>query len=83
VNESQLRETVIARLLEVAPEASAADIDPAEPIQEQLDIDSMDFLEFLVGLAELTGVEVPERDYAQVATVDGCVNYLAARQSAA
>ena len=83
MNEAQLREAVIARLLEVAPEAYAADIDPSAPIQDQLDIDSMDFLDFLVALAEVTGVEVPERDYAQVETVDGCVSYLAARHAAA
>jgi acyl carrier protein len=82
VTETQLRELVVARLLDVAPEASAADIDPAAPIQEQLDIDSMDFLDFLTALAEETGVEVPERDYALVATVDGCVSYLSARQPA-
>ena len=83
MTDAELRETVVARLLDVAPEASAADIDPAAPIQEQLDIDSMDFLDFLMSLAEATGVEVPERDYAEVATVDGCVRYLAERRPAA
>jgi acyl carrier protein len=83
VNDARLRELVVARLLDVAPEASAADIDPAAPIQEQLDIDSMDFLDFLTALAEETGIEVPERDYALVATVDGCVSYLSERLAVA
>ena len=83
MTESELRELVVMRLLDVAPEASASDIDPTMPIQEQLDIDSMDFLDFLVAVAEDTGVEVPERDYAEVATVDGCVRYVAERAAAA
>lgn len=81
MNEAQLREAVIARLLEVAPEASAADIDASAPIQEQLDIDSMDYLDLLVALATKTGVEIPESDYAQVSTVDDCVRYLAEHQA--
>ena len=42
----------------------------------------MDFLDFLMAVAEDTGVEVPERDYAEVATVDGCVRYLSERAAA-
>jgi acyl carrier protein len=43
----------------------------------------MDFLDFLTALAEETGIEVPERDYALVATVDGCVSYLSERLAVA
>ena len=57
----------------------AGTLDPSTPIADQLEIDSMDFLDFVVGLAERTGVEVPERDYADLASVDDCVRYLAAR----
>ena len=63
-------------LLEVAPEVDPAAIAGDQPLQEQLDLDSMDFLAFLEALAERTGLEVPERDYAQVATLDGCIEYL-------
>ena len=74
-----LEEAGIASLGEVAPEMDAASLDRSAPIADQLEIDSMDFLDFVVGLAERTGVEVPERDYADLASVDGCVRYLEGR----
>ena len=77
--ENELRDAVLSSLGQVAPEADPATLDPGPPIADQLEIDSMDFLDFMVALSERTGVEVPERDYAQLASVDGCVAYLAAR----
>jgi acyl carrier protein len=71
-----VRAHVVDALLEVAPEIDAGAVAGDVPLQEQLDLDSMDFLTFLEALAERTGVEVPERDYDQVATIDGCVAYL-------
>ena len=79
MTESELRGAVLASLGEIAPEADPATLNPATPIADQLEIDSMDFLDFMVALSERTGVEVPERDYADLASVDGCVAYLAAR----
>ncbi len=74
-----IRAAVLASLADVAPEADPATIDPAVPLQEQLDLDSMDCLAFLAGVAERTGVEVPERDYEAVAALGGCVAYVAER----
>jgi acyl carrier protein len=68
---------VLAALATVAPEVEEMTLERGEPIREQLDIDSMDFLNFMVALHEALGVEVPEQDYAQVASLDGCVRYLA------
>ena len=70
------RMNVIDALLEVAPEADPTAIAGDVPLREQLDIDSMDYLSFLEALAARTGVEIPEDDYDQVATIDGCVEYL-------
>jgi acyl carrier protein len=71
---------VIARVLaRIAPEADLAALDPAADLRESLDIDSMDFLNFVVGLHKETGVEVPESDYPALATLAGCLDYLAAR----
>ena len=67
---------VVDALVEVAPEVDGRPIDGAVPLQEQLDLDSMDFLAFLEALAERTGVEIPEADYSRVATLDGCVDYV-------
>ena len=62
-----------------APEVDFAAIDPRGDLREQLDIDSLDFLNALVAIQERTGVEVPESDYAQVATLEAAAAYLAAR----
>jgi acyl carrier protein len=78
VTEAELRAAVEASLAEVAPEASPGELDPARPIEDQVEIDSMDFLDFLVALAERTGVDVPERDYAELHSIDACVAYLSA-----
>jgi acyl carrier protein len=80
VIEAQLREAILQALFSVAPEAEGEPLDPAANLRDQLDIDSMDFLNFLVALKDTVGVEVPEADYAQVASLDDCVRYLAARQ---
>ncbi len=64
---------------EVAPEAAIGDVQPHETLQEALDMDSIDFLNFVVGLHDRTGLDIPERDYPQLATLDGCVDYLRSR----
>jgi acyl carrier protein len=70
---------VIRRILhEVAPEADLIDVDPDETLRETLDLDSIDFLHFVVGLNEETGVEIPERDYSKLSTLADCVRYLTA-----
>jgi acyl carrier protein len=71
------RTLIIDALLEVAPEVDAAGVRDDEPIQEQFDLDSMDFLAFLEGVAARTGVEIPERAYGEVETVAGCLAYVA------
>jgi acyl carrier protein len=62
----------------IAPEADLAELPADADLEDELDLDSMDFLNFLIALGELTGVQVPESDYAQVRTFGGCVTYLAA-----
>lgn len=81
MEERDIRRTVLTALGAVAPEADLSTLDPAEPIRNQLDLDSMDFLNFVVSLHERLDVDVPEADYRKLATVDGAVAYLAARGS--
>lgn len=71
------RATVLRVLGEVAPEADLTALDPAQDMREALDLDSMDILNLAVGLYQATGVDVPERDYPRIVTVDGAVAYLA------
>lgn len=78
-----LRGTVLAVLGQVAPEADLSSVDHADDLREQLDLDSMDILNLAIGLFQATGVEVPERDYPRLVTVDGCVEYLRAHRDTA
>ncbi|HEX8011524.1 MAG TPA: acyl carrier protein [Casimicrobiaceae bacterium] len=75
----QIRSIVLAALSEVAPELEAGSLDPRAELRDQLDLDSMDFLNFVLGLHKVLGVDIPEADYRKLATLDGCVAYLAAK----
>ena len=76
MNDTELERVVRSVLATVAPEVDIDDVEAGADLHEELDIDSMDFLNFVIGLNQVTGVEVPERDYRQLATIDGCVDYL-------
>jgi acyl carrier protein len=78
-----LRAAALDALLGVAPDIDAASLDPGQPFRDQFDFDSMDHLNFVMALHRDLGVDVPESDYPQLATLDGCVRYLAARLEAA
>ena len=75
----RLRTTVLAALAGVAPEADAATLRDDVPLRTQVDIDSVDYLNFLIAVHEATGVDIPETDYAQIVTLAGFVDYVAAR----
>ncbi|MGZ5988279.1 MAG: acyl carrier protein [Rhizomicrobium sp.] len=75
MNEDQLRALVIAELGNIAPETDAAHIDPDVDLREVLDIDSLDFQNFLAAVNKKTGVNVPERDYAKLATLNSAIAY--------
>lgn len=81
MDETTIRQTVLQLLGQVAPEVDLGSVDPAEDIREQLDLDSMDVLNLAIGLFQATGVEVPERDYGRIVTVDGAVEYLTSRMA--
>lgn len=78
MTEQELREVVLKALGEVAPETDPASIDPEADLAEQLDIDSIDFLNLIESIHEQTGIEIPERDYPKLTTLADAVAYLAA-----
>jgi acyl carrier protein len=82
MNEAELRAAVLAALGEIAPEAPLDRLAGDAELREELDLDSMDFLRFIQRLAETTGVEVPESEYAKLASLDGCIAYLRAHTRA-
>ncbi len=77
MNKPEIRATVIAELKRIAPEFEESGLAPAKPLRDQVDLDSMDWLNFLVALHERLKVDIPESDYARLVTLDQTVDYLA------
>ncbi len=76
---TEIRETIIAGLSQIAPEADFEELSPTENIREELDIDSFDFLNFLIGLDDKLGVEIPESDYEKLISMNDLIGYLQER----
>jgi acyl carrier protein len=76
VTRDEIQALVRSALSEVAPEADLATLDPGARLRDQLDIDSVDFLNFIVGVHARLGVDIPEADYPRLSTLEGCVSYL-------
>jgi len=74
-----IRRAVLRSLSQVAPEVAAASIGPTDEIRDAADLDSVDYLNFILGLHAELGVDVPESDYAKLATLEASVAYLASR----
>jgi acyl carrier protein len=81
MTKEEIKETVLRVLGQIAPEANLSELKPNLRIRDQLDIDSMDLLNFVIGLHKELKVEIPEADYPKLATLDGCLNYLATLKS--
>ena len=79
MNTEELRAIVLATLMSIAPEVMADELAPAKPLRDQVDLDSMDWLNFLIGLNERLGIDIPEADYRLLTTLEVIVEYLAAR----
>jgi acyl carrier protein len=73
------RETILRVLSRIAPEIEPETIDSALDLRDQLDIDSMDFLNLVIGVHQALGVDIPEADYPKLVTLDGFVAYVAGR----
>jgi acyl carrier protein len=78
-----IRATIFETLSAIAPEIDPAGIASDKPLRDQVDLDSMDFLNVIIRLHEVLGIDIPESDYASLATLDGAVDYLARRSGAA
>jgi acyl carrier protein len=80
MNEDEIKATVLRVLGAIAPEADLARLDAGGSLREQLDLDSMDVLNVMIGLHEALHVDIPETDYPKLATLNGAVAYLAQRR---
>jgi len=79
MEESELRAVVVATLKTIAPEVEEGDLRPDRPLRNQVDLDSMDWLNFLIGLHEKLKVDIPEADYARLVTLGDVLDYLKAK----
>ena len=72
----ELKSQVLALLTTIAPELDAASLRADKPLRNQVDLDSMDWLNFLVALHERLKVDIPEADYGKLATLEQLLAYL-------
>jgi acyl carrier protein len=76
MTEAQIESRVLAAFLDVAPDVDPAALDHARAFRDQFDFDSMDTLNFAIGLHDAFGIEVPQTDYRSIASLDGAVAYV-------
>jgi acyl carrier protein len=76
VTPGELRDVVLGELTRIAPELDPNAIRADAPLRDQVDVDSMDFLNFIVALHDRLGVDIPETDYARLSSLNAIVLYL-------
>ncbi|NMM14598.1 MAG: acyl carrier protein [Rhodoferax sp.] len=74
-----LLNTVLTALHSIAPELEPETLELTRPLRQQVDLDSMDWLNFLVSLHERLGVEIAEADYARLISLNDVLDYLQTR----
>jgi acyl carrier protein len=78
MNREEARQIIFRVLGEIAPEVDSGAVDDAIDLTEQLDLDSMDYLNWMLGINAETGIDIPQRDVSEFLTIDGAVGYLVA-----
>ena len=78
MNDADIRKLLQEELNNIAPEVDMASLDPAADLREAMDIDSMDFLNFITAVHHRLGIDIPEIDYPKLITLNGAAKYLAA-----
>jgi acyl carrier protein len=76
MTDDEIAQAVKDIIASIAPDEDLSSLDPDVRLREQIDLDSMDFLDIVMELRKLYGVQVPEQDYKELASLNGCVRYL-------
>jgi acyl carrier protein len=76
MTKEEVQKIVLDIVGEIAPDEDLSSIDPQVRLRDQLDLDSMDFLDIVMELRKKHGIEVPEEDYPKLASLDSCGEYL-------
>jgi acyl carrier protein len=79
VNETEIKTRVIAIIKSIAPEVDEGELRADRSLRDQIDLDSMDWLNVLVAVNEKLHVDIPEADYGKLVTLDNLVAYLRAK----
>lgn len=79
MNEAEIRQAFLEELTRVAPDIDAASVGPDDHLQDDLEIDSMDFLNLVAALHKRLGVDIPETHYSRIATLNLATSYLVER----
>lgn len=77
----EVKQAVIDIINDILPEGDCSEVDAEKRLRDQLDLDSMDFLDIVMELRKAYKVEVPEADYPQLASLNSCVEYLYPKMS--
>lgn len=80
MNKDEIRAVIITELGNIAPDMDVPALKPDADLRETLDIDSMDFLNFISALHQRLGVDIPERDYPKLFTLADAVSYIEQRK---
>ncbi len=75
----QIRQVILDILGRIAPDEDLTDLDDARPFREQMELDSMDFLDIVMELRKMYRIQIPEEDYSNLNTMGGTVQYLLPR----
>jgi len=73
---AEIGEAIVEIIEDIVPDEDCSKLNPDEALREQLELDSMDFLDIVMELRKKYGVEVPEADYPKLATLNSCIEYL-------
>ena len=73
---NEISDVIIEIIKDIHEEADTATLAADQPLRDQMDLDSMDFLDIVMELRKRYKLQIPEEDYPQLATLDSCVNYL-------
>ena len=76
MNAADIRVEVLDILSDISPDADLTTLDDAKSFREQLELDSMDFLDIVMELRKRHRIQIPEDDYVNLASMDSTVKYL-------
>lgn len=72
----EIKDVILEIIADIDEEADFDRLDPDKPLRDQLDLDSMDFLDIVMELRKRYKLQIPEEEYPELATLNSCVNYL-------